>query len=220
MGNLSKEEFCYNVEPASRFLPNGLLESWRIKVFLFYHHFDHKNPPRFLFLHVHHQHHFFFIILIINIPPGCLGGQGFFLILNLDTFLPYLDLVFQVAGNQVIEATRFALDPYKVQLPNMIIIAINTTILIITIVKVHHATLGKDDFLEPKKLPSGKDFVIVDFTDEFPDVNVKVKIYQKISQGIHVPAGKFGIMLESEHHPKVGCHHHQNNNNHHHNCHA
>ena len=32
---------------------------------------------------------------------------------------------------------------------------------------------------------------------------VQVKIYQKISQGIHVPAGKFGIMLESEHHPKV-----------------
>ena len=34
-------------------------------------------------------------------------------------------------------------------------------------------------------------------------VFAKVKIYQKISQGIHVPAGKFGIMLESEHYPKV-----------------
>ena len=96
--------------------------------------------------------------------------------------------------------------------------------------KVHHTTLSKDDFLEPKKLPSGKDFVIASFDDEYPDVNIqvrvgilhfdsgifslqkniicnlvfaKVKIYQKISQGIHVPAGKFGIMLESEHYPKV-----------------
>ena len=37
----------------------------------------------------------------------------------------------------------------------------------------------------------------------FDFVFAKVKIYQKISQGIHVPAGKFGIMLESEHYPKV-----------------
>ena len=44
-------------------------------------------------------------------------------------------------------------------------------------------------------------------------VFVQVKIYQKISQGIHVPAGKFGIMLESEHHPKASYHHH-----HHHHC--
>ena len=41
---------------------------------------------------------------------------------------------------------------------------------------MHHATLGTDDFLEPKRLNSGKDFVIASFTDEFPDVDVKVKM--------------------------------------------
>ena len=46
------------------------------------------------------------------------------------------------------------------------------------IIKVHHATLGTDDFLEPKRLNSGKDFVIASFTDEFPDVDVKVKMEQ------------------------------------------
>ena len=43
--------------------------------------------------------------------------------------------------------------------------------------KVHHTTLSKDDFLEPKKLPSGKDFVIASFDDEYPDVNIQVRIW-------------------------------------------
>ena len=108
--------------------------------------------------------------------------------------------VCQVDENQVIEATRFALDPYKVSPSNLIIDAIIDTIIdiIVTIftiilIKVHHATLGKDDFLEPKKLPSGKDFIIVAFTDEFPDVDVKVKMLQQII--LEPPWPEFGGSL-------------------------
>ncbi len=38
----------------------------------------------------------------------------------------------------------------------------------------------------------------------FVDVNIDIKIYQKISEGVHVPRGKFGILLETIHTSKDG----------------
>ena len=40
--------------------------------------------------------------------------------------------------------------------------------------------------------------------EEFQDTDIEVKCYQKISKGVHVPRGKFGIMLETVHTSKNG----------------
>ena len=41
-------------------------------------------------------------------------------------------------------------------------------------------------------------------SDEFADVDIELKIYQNISEGVHVPRGKFGILLETIHTSKDG----------------
>ena len=93
---------------------------------------------------------------------------------------------------KVKNASRFALIPYKVQ----------------------QTAIEKKDFLEMRNLPSiqvqnipngqGSDFDLWKTTDEFSDVNIDLKIYQKISEGVHVPRGKFGILLETVHTTKDG----------------
>ena len=50
----------------------------------------------------------------------------------------------------------------------------------------------------------GSDYDLWKSTDEFADVDVDIKIYQKISEGVHVPRGKFGILLETVHTSRNG----------------
>ena len=100
---------------------------------------------------------------------------------------------FEIMKTKVKDASRFALNPYKVQ----------------------QTAIERKDFLEPRNLPSslqaqpmandhGSDFDLWKTTDEFSDVNIDIKIYQKISEGVHVPRGKFGILLETVHTAKDG----------------
>jgi len=92
---------------------------------------------------------------------------------------------FQVMENKTKDASRFALNPYK----------------------VHRLKIEKKDFLDPKNsapTSDGTDFDIWSTSDEFPDVDVDIKVYQKISEGVHVPRGKFGIMVETIHVAKEG----------------
>jgi len=98
---------------------------------------------------------------------------------------------FQVMTSKVQEASRFALNPYKIQ----------------------QTSIEKKDFLEPRNLPGngnavpngqGNDFDLWTTNDEFADVDIDIKIYQKISEGVHVPRGKFGILLETIHMTKNG----------------
>ena len=109
----------------------------------------------------------------------------------LEKFLPdglFRKWTFEIIKNKCKEATRFALNPYKVK----------------------QTAIEKKDFLEPKVIPGlhgngqGSDYDLWKTTDEFADVNVDVKIYQKISEGVHVPRGKFGILLETVHTAKDG----------------
>ena len=117
----------------------------------------------------------------------------------METFQPLVKFIpdplfkqwpFEIIQNKCKQATRFALNPYKV---------IQTEI-------------QKDDFLTPVPgtlfigSDEGPDYDLWSTTDEFADVNVDVKIYQKITQGLHpgVPQGKFGIMLETLHTCKDG----------------
>jgi hypothetical protein len=104
--------------------------------------------------------------------------------LNPDLFKSW---TFEVMKNKVKDASRFALNPYKVQ----------------------QTSIERKDFLEPRNLPNaannvlqngqGNDFELWTTTDEFADVDIDIKIYQKISEGVHVPRGKFGILLETVH---------------------
>jgi len=99
---------------------------------------------------------------------------------------------FEIMKTKVKDASRFALNPYKVQ----------------------HTVIERKDFLEPRNVPGleiqvvpngqGSDFDLWETTDEFSDVNIDIKIYQKISEGVHVPRGKFGILLETVHTSKDG----------------
>lgn len=100
---------------------------------------------------------------------------------------------FEVMKSKVKDASRFALNPYKVQ----------------------QTSIEKKDFLEPRNLPGGgggnvvpngqgSDFDLWTTSDEFADVDIDIKIYQKISEGVHVPRGKFGILLETIHLAKNG----------------
>jgi len=90
---------------------------------------------------------------------------------------------FDVMRNKTEDATRLAINPLKI---------IQTTI-------------AKKDFLEPRSVvPVGpfSDYVVWKGESEFYDVDLEVKIYQKISEGIHVPKGKFGMLLEVVHSAK------------------
>jgi len=90
---------------------------------------------------------------------------------------------FEVMQNKTEEATRLAINPLKI---------IQTTI-------------GKKDFLEPRPMaPNGasSDYIVWKGETEYSDVNIEVRIYQKISEGIHVPKGKFGMLLETIHRAK------------------
>ena len=99
---------------------------------------------------------------------------------------------FEVMKSKVKDASRFALNPYKVQ----------------------QTSIEKKDFLEPRSLGAGapavlpngqgSDFDLWTTSDEFADVDIDIKIYQKISEGVHVPRGKFGILLETIHMAKNG----------------
>ena len=92
--------------------------------------------------------------------------------------------------SKVKDASRFALNPYKVQ----------------------QTSIDRKDFLEPRIFPQaqgapngqGSDFDLWKTSDEFADVDIDIKIYQKISEGVHVPRGKFGILLETVHTAKDG----------------
>ena len=111
----------------------------------------------------------------------------------LEKFLPdglFRRWTFEIIKNKCKEATRFALNPYKVK----------------------QTAIEKKDFLEPRVMPGlngqasgqGSDYDLWKSTDEFADVDVDIKIYQKISEGVHVPRGKFGILLETVHTSKNG----------------
>jgi len=94
---------------------------------------------------------------------------------------------FEILQNKIKDASRFALNPYK----------------------VHRARLEKRDFLEPRIALAngpndGNDIDIWEANDEFADVDIDIRIYQKISEGVHVPRGKFGIMVDITHMPKEG----------------
>jgi len=102
--------------------------------------------------------------------------------LNPDLFKNW---TFEVMKNNTEEATRHAKNHFKV---------IQTTI-------------TKKDFLEPRRVGldgTASDFVVWKGESEYADVNIEVRIYQKISEGIHVPKGKFGILLETIHRAKAG----------------
>ena len=102
---------------------------------------------------------------------------------------------FEVLKNKVKAASRFALNPYKIK----------------------QTSIERKDFIEPRGsvqiqnlngipvIPNqGSDFDLWKTSDEFADVNIDIKIYQKISEGVHVPRGKFGILLETVHTSKNG----------------
>ena len=109
----------------------------------------------------------------------------------MEEFLPhglFRRFTFEIIKNKCKKGTRFALNPYKVK----------------------EKTLEKEDFLDAKSIPgfhgdgNGSDSIIWRSTDEFADVNIDIKIYQKISEGIHAPQGKFGILLDTIHTSKDG----------------
>lgn len=98
---------------------------------------------------------------------------------------------FEIMKSKVKDASRFALNPYKIQ----------------------QTSIERKDFLEPRSVPNlqgapnngqGSDFDLWSTSDEFADVDIDIKIYQKISEGFHVPRGKFGILLETIHVSKDG----------------
>ena len=109
----------------------------------------------------------------------------------LEEFLPhglFRRFTFETIKNKCKKGTRFALNPYK------------------AIEKI----LEREDFLNARSRPGvqgdghGLDTVIWRTTDEFADVNIDIKIYQKISEGIHAPQGRFGILLDTSHTSKDG----------------
>jgi len=78
-------------------------------------------------------------------------------------------------------------------------------------IKVKQKTLFPNDFLDIRESRGNVDITGMDpdldlwkTHDEYPDVDIEIKIYQKISEGFHVPRGKFGILLETTHSAKEG----------------
>jgi len=78
-------------------------------------------------------------------------------------------------------------------------------------IKVKQKTLFPSDFLDIRDSRGNVDITGMDpdldlwrTNDEYPDVDIEIKIYQKISEGFHVPRGKFGILLETTHSAKEG----------------
>jgi hypothetical protein len=75
--------------------------------------------------------------------------------------------------------------------------------------KVHQTRIGKKDFLEPGRSidePSSPgEYTLWRAEDHFHDSDINIRIYQKIAtEGIHVPRGKFGVLLEVSHQPRPG----------------
>ena len=133
------------------------------------------------------QHYFADKILVKNISESEFINE----FEPLEKFLPdglFRRWTFEIIKNKTKEASRFALNPYKVK----------------------QTAIEKKDFLEPRVMPGlngngqGSDYDLWKTTDEFADVDVDIKIYQKISEGVHVPRGKFGILLETVHTSKRG----------------
>ena len=134
------------------------------------------------------QKHFADKIIVKNVSEDTflneIGPSNF---LSPDIFKNW---TFEIMKSKVKDASRFALNPYKVQ----------------------QTSIERKDFLEPRVLPGmqhspngqGSDFDLWKTTDEFSDVDIDIKIYQKISEGVHVPRGKFGILLETVHTAKDG----------------
>jgi len=143
------------------------------------------------------QQKFADLIMVKNVSESTflneIGPSNF---LSPDLFKKW---TFEVMKSKVKDASRFALNPYKVQ----------------------QTSIKRNDFLEPRNLGSngglgggsspsalvagqGSDFDLWTTKDEFADVNIDIKIYQKISEGVHVPRGKFGILLETIHMAKNG----------------
>ena len=97
---------------------------------------------------------------------------------------------FEIMKNKVTDASRFALNPCK----------------------IWQTSIERKDFLEPRNLQSnqgvpneqGSEFDLWKTTDEFPDVDIDIQIYQEISEGVHVHREKFGILLETIHTCKEG----------------
>ena len=94
----------------------------------------------------------------------------------------FREWTYEVLKNEVVTGTRFALILFK----------------------VHSTEIDQQHFLDPIKLPDGGDFNIWQGHDEFPEVMVELKIYQKVSDGTHAPLGKFGIFLQTTHTCKEG----------------
>ena len=122
-----------------------------------------------------------------------IGEDSFLNTIGPSNFLSpelFKNWTFEVMKNKVKVASRFALNPYKIQ----------------------QTSIERKDFIEPRTSGAapmlghghGSDYDLWRTTDEFADVDIDVKIYQKISEGVHVPRGKFGILLETIHTSKEG----------------
>ena len=94
----------------------------------------------------------------------------------------FREWTYEVLKNEVVTGTRFSLILFK----------------------VHSTEIDQHHFLDPVKLPDGGDFNIWQGQDEFPEIKVELKIYQKVSDGTHAPLGKFGIFLQTTHTCKEG----------------
>ena len=94
----------------------------------------------------------------------------------------FREWTYEVLKNEVVTGTRFSLILFK----------------------VHSTEIDQRHFLDPVKLPDGGDFNIWQGQDEFPEIRVELKIYQKVSDGTHAPLGKFGIFLQTTHTCKEG----------------
>ena len=72
--------------------------------------------------------------------------------------------------------------------------------------KTKQTVIERKDFLEPRNVNGqglGSDFDLWKTTDEFSDVNIDIKIYQKFTE-VDVPRGTFGILLKTIHTSKDG----------------
>ena len=94
----------------------------------------------------------------------------------------FRDWTYEVLEKKVATGTRFALIMFK----------------------VHSTEIKQRHFLDPVKTDDGRDFNIWRGEDEFPEVLIDLKIYQKVSDGVHAPLGKFGILLQTTHTCKDG----------------
>ena len=127
-----------------------------------------------------------------------ISEETFLNIIGPSSFLSsemFKNWTFEVMKSKVKVASRFALNPYKIQ----------------------QTSIERKDFIEPRASLAvaamnpqpfiqnqASDFDLWKTSDEFADVIIDIKIYQKISEGVHVPRGKFGILLETVHTCKDG----------------